>query len=191
MNNETAASIKESREFTRVVNKLANSDEQMINRIARILDEEKPKTKLIHGVEVPDISFRPIEGDKYYFPAPCTLEGVSGAVFFDGNSDYMFRRNNDLCHPYTEEGKQAAILHAKAMLGIAEKSIMHAKVNGSLFDRLSAERQELVDRITRVESFMHSKAFAALIPTRQGLLMVQLEAMRMYATTLERRIEIS
>jgi hypothetical protein len=27
-------------------------------------------------------------------------------------------RDNNLCYPFTEEGKQAAILHAKAMLGI-------------------------------------------------------------------------
>lgn len=58
-------------------------------------------------------------------------------------------------------------------------------------EKLSAERQELVERIANLENFMHSHAFADLTPTSQGLLMVQLEAMRMYADTLDRRIEIN
>lgn len=83
-----------------------------------------------------------------------------------------------------EEGKKAAILHAKTMLGIEEPQT-------SLFDKMRMEREEVCDKVKNLEEFMHSKAFAALTPVNQGLIMVQLEAMRMYATTLERRIEIN
>ena len=78
----------------------------------------KPKTKLIHGVEIPDISFTPTPGERYYMP---NIQGVhlfsdlssSSTRYFDEYSKY------GIFYPYTEEGKQAAILHTKAMLGIA------------------------------------------------------------------------
>lgn len=79
----------------------------------------KPKTKLIHGVEVPDISFMPKDGVNYYRPDISDISLFKADCFclrFDGvvRMSYM-----GLCYPYTEEGKQAAILHAKAMLAIA------------------------------------------------------------------------
>lgn len=78
----------------------------------------KPKTKLIHGVEVPDISFAPKDGEPYFFPEP-THPDMFDDLIFDG-SDMIDQHNChfNLCYPYTEEGKQAAILHAKSMLGI-------------------------------------------------------------------------
>lgn len=80
----------------------------------------KPKTKLIHGVEVPVFEFTPKVGEKYY------AANVDVHEFFD-----QWLRSSECCaftqrmiergliYPYTEEGKQAAILHTKAMLGIA------------------------------------------------------------------------
>lgn len=121
MNNEIAANKAAAAAviaFGDAVSKLANLDSGDLERVVRAMDCEKPKTKLIHGVE-------------------------------------------------------------------------SVKPQTSLFDKLRMERKEVCDKVKNLEGFMHSKAFAQLTPVNQGLLMVQLEAMRMYATTLERRIEIS
>lgn len=77
-----------------------------------------PKTKLIHGVEVPDISFVPGENEWCYFPDPADPE-LFCEMYDKSPKRYPHRVGYGLCYPYTEEGKQAAILHAKAMLGIA------------------------------------------------------------------------
>lgn len=82
------------------------------------LYRRKPKTHLVHGVEVPDLRFEPNDGVSYYSPDPTLAHLYQGIVFSTGqNNDH--RKNNNLCYEYTEAGKQAAILHAKAMLGIA------------------------------------------------------------------------
>lgn len=78
-----------------------------------------PKTKLIHGVEVPDISFVPEYGCTYCFPKPEDGDFV-GMAYANTSSTFSHRVRHNFCYPYTEEGKQAAILHAKAMLGIAK-----------------------------------------------------------------------
>jgi hypothetical protein len=78
----------------------------------------KPITmKLIHGVEVPDISFNPTDGTAYYYPAT-NDDMYSTTTYYSKYLSDRFRSDNNLCYPYTKEGKQAAILHAKAMLGI-------------------------------------------------------------------------
>ena len=78
-----------------------------------------PRTKLIHGVEVPDISFKPKDGEDYY---AIDLADKRFCVEFEWRDDAMdftlYERG--LCYPVTEEGKKAAILHAKAMLGIKD-----------------------------------------------------------------------
>jgi hypothetical protein len=74
--------------------------------------------KLIHGVEVPDISFHPTNQTGYYYPYPTGEDLVYFTVYDDVYSVDKFRSANNLCYPNTEEGKQAAILHAKAMLVI-------------------------------------------------------------------------
>lgn len=77
----------------------------------------KPRTKLIHGVEIPDISIAPSGGEMFYTPNTLVTLLVScGSA--GGNSQLEHLVSNGLCYPCTEEGKQAAILHAKAMLGI-------------------------------------------------------------------------
>lgn len=80
----------------------------------------KPKTKLIHGVEIPIFEFTPKAGEKYY------TADVSSPEFFEqwhkssvNNTLAQRMIERGLVYPYTEEGKQAAILHSKAMLGIA------------------------------------------------------------------------
>jgi hypothetical protein len=78
----------------------------------------KPVTmKLVHGIEVPDISFHPTDGTAYYYPAT-NDDMYSTTTYYSKYLSDRFRSDNNLCYPYTKEGKQAAILHAKAMLGI-------------------------------------------------------------------------
>jgi hypothetical protein len=79
--------------------------------------EEPMPMKNINGVEVPDISFTPSNGDFCYLPAPIIPKLYIGARC-DDPSDIGHLVGYGLCYPFTEEGKQAAILHAKAMLGI-------------------------------------------------------------------------
>jgi hypothetical protein len=76
--------------------------------------------KMIHGVEVPDIGFEPEIGEDYCFPSISKRHLHSFRTYVEDYNEDMIYVENDLCYPYTEEGKQAAILHAKAMLGINE-----------------------------------------------------------------------
>jgi hypothetical protein len=50
-------------------------------------------------------------------PWPTSTCAYHSSIFYSCEEDY-YRSNNNLCYPDTEEGKQAAIMHAKAMLGI-------------------------------------------------------------------------
>jgi hypothetical protein len=74
------------------------------------------KMKLIHGVEVPDISFHPTDETDYYYPDATGDALFNIATYYDSYSADRFRSANNLCYPRTKEGKAAAILHAKAML---------------------------------------------------------------------------
>lgn len=80
----------------------------------------KPKTKLIHGVEVPDISFTPNDGEEYVYPNIYGEDYASASRFYRGYEASEMALKAGCCYPYTEEGTQAAILHAKAMLGLAK-----------------------------------------------------------------------
>lgn len=76
----------------------------------------KPKTHIVHGVEVPDLRFVPKDGDDYYLVDPTAPEFISKEF---GGFRHRMRAERGLCYEFTEEGKQAATLHAKIMLGIA------------------------------------------------------------------------
>ena len=80
---------------------------------------QPPRMKLIHGVEVPDISFKPSLLDWHFCPQ-ASSPLLSSRQKYCGDVYDEFRRRSNLCYPDTEEGRQAAILHAKAMLGIKE-----------------------------------------------------------------------
>ena len=79
------------------------------------------RTKLINGYAVPDISFEPKDRERYYFPLPSYPALVGDVHFEAGNAIDEHSAKYNLCYPYTEEGKKAAILHTKAMLGIEGK----------------------------------------------------------------------
>lgn len=78
----------------------------------------KPKTHTVHGVEIPDLRFVPKRGEKYYLVEPAEPEFTRNYFATGGRYDTVWTERG-LCYENTEEGKQAAILHAKAWLGIA------------------------------------------------------------------------
>lgn len=81
----------------------------------------KPQVKIVHGVEVPDISID-LSGEtkRTDFYTPCTyLHKLYSLHSHHKYNDCQHISDRGLCYPYTEEGRRAAILHAKAMLGIA------------------------------------------------------------------------
>lgn len=80
----------------------------------------KPKTKIINGVEIPDFQFTPFVGCEFYC-ANIGLPEFHETGHMRGVDCTFTKRmvERGLIYPYTEEGKQAAILHAKAWLGIA------------------------------------------------------------------------
>jgi hypothetical protein len=88
-----------------------------------ISDVKKEPTpmKSINGVKVPDISFIPSYGDFCYLPVPIIPKLYIGTQC-DNPDDISHLVENCLCYPFTEEGKSAAILHAKALLGVKQCS---------------------------------------------------------------------
>jgi len=80
----------------------------------------KPKTKLIHGVEIPDIGLdlSKCEGrTDFYVPCVRNPEYYVALSHHAHNNCIRFSQTG-IAYPFTEEGKQAAILHSKAMLGL-------------------------------------------------------------------------
>jgi hypothetical protein len=71
--------------------------------------------KIVNGVEIPNISFNPNPGEYCYSPVP-THPDLYRPLYYCHNETNEYLKNNGLCYPYTEKGKTAAILHAKAML---------------------------------------------------------------------------
>jgi len=60
----------------------------------------------------------PKDGEMYYYPHPAlTRQTGFGCRYIDSQFE-RFRLDNGLCYPFTEEGKQAAIAHAKRMLEV-------------------------------------------------------------------------
>ena len=82
----------------------------------------KPKTHIVHGVEIPDLRVTPEPGDSYYLIDP-TLTELTNLYLFEGDTVDQLWVERGLTYQDTEEGKQAAILHAKAMLGIAQHKV--------------------------------------------------------------------
>ena len=80
----------------------------------------EPKTHTVNGVEIPDLRFTPKTYEEYYFPSPDspTLAFRTRANYAHFNAADEHRIEYNLCYPPTDEGREAAILHAKAVLGI-------------------------------------------------------------------------
>lgn len=56
-------------------------------------------------------------------------------------------------------------------------------------NRVFEEQGQLDEKITKLSDFMHGKVYSNLKPVDQGLLMVQIRAMRLYSVVLSERIE--
>jgi hypothetical protein len=82
---------------------------------------EAPKkpvgVKVVNGVEIPDISYIPDPHHHCNIPAP-TRSALYERLRCYSNTHVAHISAHGLCYPDTEKGKAAAILHAKAMLGI-------------------------------------------------------------------------
>lgn len=81
----------------------------------------KPRTHIVHGVEIPDLRIKPKFGDSYWHPDISVSTLALRGYFKEIKSEDYFQGHrvaNNLCYEYSEEGRQAAVLHAKAMLGI-------------------------------------------------------------------------
>ena len=76
-----------------------------------------PKTHMVHGVEIPDLRVLPEYGTYYYLADPTERE-FTYRYLFNGDTQDSLWSERGLCYQPTEEGKQAATLHAKAMLGM-------------------------------------------------------------------------
>ena len=74
----------------------------------------QPKTKMIHGTKIPDLSFTPKDGEDYYYICLSSIQLVGKDYHSKGCVSTKLRAVRGLCYPFTGEGKQAAILHAEA-----------------------------------------------------------------------------
>lgn len=83
----------------------------------RLIYRRKPKTHIVNGVEIPDLRFKPIIDQRYWYPHASMEYLVSSSIRKHGSTADKHRIENNLCYKHSYEGKQAAILHAKAMLG--------------------------------------------------------------------------
>ena len=78
----------------------------------------KPKTHTVHGVEIPDLRVSPKYGEYYYLANPVSSSHYTVHKFVKDDTLGIWIERG-LAYQHTEEGSQAAILHSKAMLGIA------------------------------------------------------------------------
>jgi hypothetical protein len=92
-----------------------HTKEQTLFFDAVVIDINTVPVKVINGVEVPDISYTPEIGRAFYMPLP-TDPSLYVRVYNNGTEVDRHRIASGLAYPITEEGRQSAILHAKAML---------------------------------------------------------------------------
>lgn len=76
------------------------------------------KTHIVNGVEIPDLRVVPEHGDSYHLADP-TVPELTSLYKFTGTVIDKIWVGRGLAYQPTGEGKQAAVLHSKAMLGIA------------------------------------------------------------------------
>lgn len=81
----------------------------------------KPKTHFVHGVEIPDLRFTPKYGEYYYLADPTERDFTYRYLFHGDGQDSLWSERG-LAYQPTEEGKQASILHSKALLGMSEST---------------------------------------------------------------------
>lgn len=82
-------------------------------------ETKEPKYKYIHGARVPNVEFTaPLGfGHEYYIPDPAS-QNLHILVIYRVTLEDRHAADHNLMYPHTPEGKDAAIAHAQAMLGI-------------------------------------------------------------------------
>ena len=96
----------------------------MIHRIAERIDQGvgekyriRPKTKLVNGFEVPNISYVPDVGDWYFSVNIRTVSPTCAVKNRDNRTDKRII-DAGMAYPRTDDGRAAAKAHALAILGI-------------------------------------------------------------------------
>jgi hypothetical protein len=79
-------------------------------------ENTKANVKVVNGIEIPNISFKPAIGESCYVPFPTSKILYGHHIYHSGNESDGHLRDSGLCYPFNDEGRAAAILHAKAML---------------------------------------------------------------------------
>jgi len=87
------------------------------NFIHGIVFSIKPKIMLVNGFEVPEPMRVKLDAGKLYFVPDITEESHSSEIEWEGDNIDLRWLSRGLCH----STKEAAIAHAKAMLGIDPK----------------------------------------------------------------------
>ena len=82
----------------------------------------KPTTHIVNGVEVPELRVKLEEGGYCYLANPASRTLFTSHKFVGDSIDKLWFERG-LTYQHTEEGKQAAILHAKAMLGMVQDNV--------------------------------------------------------------------
>lgn len=79
----------------------------------------KSKTHIVNGIEIPDLRITPDFDQHYWYPDPSEVELVLRILRRKWSSSDNHRIANNLCYEHSDEGREAAIMHSKAWLGIA------------------------------------------------------------------------
>jgi hypothetical protein len=118
-------SSKESTPFRQYVHfnhnnfKIGQWDEIFLERFVPF----RENVKYVHGVAIPDITIavHDYHVNEFFYPDIYCKEFYGYHSYpFCYNYMIQFQENQELLYPPTEKGKEAAILHAKAMLRIKE-----------------------------------------------------------------------
>lgn len=97
---------------------------------------------------------------------------------------------------FTQEENEAIISHMQKkevvegiLSEIIKKQSMGKKADSSFMDRLKEERYNLMANTDKLFEFMGSDKFDSISITQQGLLECQLNAMRLYLSILNMRVD--
>ena len=84
-------------------------------------------TRVVCGVEIPDLSYSPEIGDYVYTPNPCSAELSHKLSYLQIPVGWA---KLGLCYPHSFEGRQVAIAHSKAMIGVDIRPVVVIDVDG-------------------------------------------------------------
>ena len=77
----------------------------------------KIETIEVNGIEIPEISFIPENGQSHIVPA-VNINFCQNRVANLESEQTAFFIKHGLCYPNTEEGERVAVAHSKALMGV-------------------------------------------------------------------------